>query len=180
MKPALLIGGIIVVAGVAGFLAFSGKGEQASQNNQEQTVQTEEKSNGSSMRALLASTNPQKCEFTDETEAGKTEGTVFIANGKMRGDFKIESKDQTSMSHMIIVDSTMHSWSDAYPTMGVKLAFDANASASSQTPGQPVDADKQIDYKCEDWSTDESQFALPATVTFQDMSSFMVPPLPAQ
>lgn len=116
----------------------------------------------------------QQCEFSD-METGSS-GSVFIADGKMRGDFSANAGGKATASHMINDGKDIYIWMDDQAT-GFKTSLTAMEEMSN-TEGmtgvnQTVDLNKQVDYKCESWSADQLKFAVPVEVKFQDMAAMM-------
>lgn len=120
-----------------------------------------------SFKDLLALGLSQKCSFDG--------GTVYVANGKSRGDF-------SPNSHMIVDGTTSYIWTDGEKT-GFKTTFDLNAQTSANMPtpagtsiSRSFDYDKEANYNCETWISDNSVFELPKEVTFQDFSALIPTP----
>jgi hypothetical protein len=96
----------------------------------------------------------------------------------MRGDFSSQVAGKTIASHMITDGTTSWVWSDAAP-QGMKMSFAGmnqpqqgqTAPASANT--NAIDPTKNINYKCGGWAADQSQFTIPANITFTDMSEMM-------
>lgn len=134
----------------------------------------------SSLKDLIAKNIAQTCTYSNSEGDVENSGTMFMAGGKVRGDFETKMKDgKTTKSHMIVDGNTSYIWSDD-SNMGFKSTFDekAGTTTSSKDSGTPAetgsfDASAGMDYKCSPWSADASKFALPKGVTFQ---SFGVPP----
>ncbi len=76
------------------------------------------------------------------------------------------------MSHMIVSDNVIYSWSDGV-LQGFKMAFGAAAAENNQAVQQSLDANKEFDFECGPWSADDSKFILPSGVTFSDAGSMM-------
>lgn len=121
------------------------------------------------LKALLALGVAQKCTFD--------QGTVYLAGGKVRGDFV----NTAGASHMISTGSTSYIWMDGQ-TAGFKMTFDVNATPNPSTSATPVpqgglDVNQQANYNCEPWTADSALFSLPKGITFQDLSKFMASPV---
>lgn len=153
---------VIVVAGGIWWWMMSGASA---------TQQAAPQSQSTSLKGLLAMGGSQKCTFTNSTANSESSGTVYVANGQMRGDFTSTSQGKVFQSHMIVKDATSYMWSDAMP-QGIKMSFDSMSSNSSQQSG--VDPNAQSSYSCSAWSADASLFVTPAGITFQELSA-MVP-----
>ncbi len=156
----------LIIIGSIGWFAFG-------KNTQTADAPTEAATQRTSMKALLALTTPQKCTFTDSTEMGNTSGTVYIKNGKMRGDFNAETSAGAMASHMIVSDNTSYVWTDQ-TVEGFKMSLDQTTEVETTNANtEAVDIDREVDYSCENWSGDESMFSLPSNVTFTDMNAMM-------
>lgn len=136
----------------------------------------------SSLKDLIAKNIPQTCTFSDNQGGVENSGTMYMAGGKVRGDFESKTTDgKTAKSHMIEDGNTSYIWSDD-SNMGFKSTFDSKATSAPGvkdlgTPSETgsFDASAGMNYKCSAWSPDASKFALPKGVTFQ---SFGVPSIP--
>jgi hypothetical protein len=115
------------------------------------------------IKSLLASGVPQSCTFTSEKQAS-TSGTVYIAGGKMRGDFTTTSQGQSMTGHLIIDSGYSYIWSDLL-TRGMKVAL-TEGSASATTANQGMDVNQSVSYTCKPWTPDASKFTLPTNITF--------------
>lgn len=177
------IGGVVVLCGAA-YLFWGGHGDRivtredaAMRNDQEmETVLSTEKK---SLRALLGMTESVACDFAvEDPHAGKSSGTVYIAGGKMRGDFSSVPPvgGKTIESHMIIVDDTTYVWSPEGMGYGMKMhvpeASDAAVNTTPSSDGAP-NWDAAYDYHCSSWTADSAKFALPTGVEFTDMEAMM-------
>lgn len=81
-------------------------------------------------------------------------------------------------SHMITDGTTSWVWTDAssaMPAEGMKMSFVASSTAMEGSKAQPqgVDPNQPMNYSCSGWTADGSEFILPASVTFTDMSAMM-------
>ncbi len=151
----------VIVIGIGIYMAMNAPGSAP----QEQATAT---SSPATLRELAASGTPQKCTFTS---ANSTSGTMYVAGGKVRGDFSAQVNGSAIMGHMIVMDNTSYVWMDGM-SQGFKNSFDA--SATTTTGSQGVNPDERVSYSCSSWSTDPSLFALPASVTFSAISSTSV------
>jgi hypothetical protein len=124
-----------------------------------------------SLKELMASNKPVKCEYSDtQADGSSVKGTSYIANGQVRGDFSSTANGQTMTGHMIMKDNMVYTWVDGQKT-GYKMSV--NASTTAQTSQQQVNVDQKMNYDCDNWNADNSMFTLPAGVTFTDMNAFL-------
>jgi len=163
-----VIGAIIVVGG--GWYAWSSMGGGTSGTTTTQEVAA---SSAMTLTSLMSSGVAQKCTFNDTSSTSQSSGTVYVGGGKVRGDFTAVSEGKTVQAHMISDGTTSYTWIDGMST-GFKMAMTAQTgSASSGQSSQGIDANKQLDYQCTQWAPDATEFQLPASVTFTDMSAMM-------
>lgn len=164
---------------IGGWYVLSGKGAEAPVG-QEQATSTSATS--MTLSSLIASNIAQTCTFDDAMSAAKTSGTVYVGDGKMRGDFSaVASSGETQQVHMISDGTTAYTWIDGMST-GFKSSMSAHPdTGAGSNPG--LDPSKALDYQCQPWTVDIGMFALPSGYSFTDISTLMqgtVPPLPSQ
>jgi hypothetical protein len=73
---------------------------------------------------------------------------------------------------MISDGKTMYVWSSALP-QGFKMPAPTPGMAPQPDTSQAKIYTQNVDYNCSPWTADASEFALPAGVTFADLSSMM-------
>ncbi len=157
---------VVLIAAGALYFTRGGKGDSMMQAN------TESKSMGS-IKDLMAR-GSSECTVSNKVANSESSGTVYVGNGKMRGDFKSVTVNpaMTIESHMISDGEYIYSWSSAMP-QGVKMAVAATQSGQPTGQNQQDFYNSQVDYDCNSWRVDESKFEVPSDVTFMDMSSMM-------
>jgi hypothetical protein len=165
-----VVGGVVVVGGAAVFVMNKPAGPVAPGGD----ANTPTPSAQMSMRELLGMSGPQRCTFTNNVQDPESSGVVYVAGGKMRGDFTSVAAGQTIQSHMIVDGETSYMWSDAMP-QGMKMAFADVGAQSGQGSGQSVDVNEKVDYSCSGWTADANMFALPAGVEFSDLGVLLPP-----
>lgn len=126
-------------------------------------------SSTASLKELFAQGKSQKCTFSHDGSGVGSSGTVYIASGKMRGDFNSTVDGKTVESHMIVNGDTAYIWSSSMP-QGIKMQFDAAAQAGQGNSGA-VNPDQRFGYDCSGWSADQSLFSLPSGITFTDLGA---------
>jgi hypothetical protein len=114
-----------------------------------------------------------KCVFDQNISGSQTSGTAFISGNKLRLDSKsvtqILSGSMNIESHVISDGTLIYVWSSMMPT-GIKMSVpDENATTSIETT-QGFDYDQVLDYQCAPWVVDTTEFDLPATIEFKELS----------
>lgn len=168
---------VLIVFGAGAFLMFknSSKTPVATQNSQTTVAEQKPAGNQKSIKDLLTSGQAQKCTYKDKMAEVDVEGTVYVADGKMRSDYTSKTGGQTIMGHMVVSDTKSYIWMDGQ-SMGMMMTFDPNkVSETAPTGTQSVDVNKLIDYNCSGWSSDSSVFTPPSNIKFQNLGEVKTP-----
>jgi len=176
----LIIGAVFVILllllGIGGFFLFNKSAVAPTQNQTSDTsnAPAENKSAVASLADLLTSGKTTQCTFNVATSnGGSTNGTVYVSADKMRGDFTITTKDgKASQMNMIRAGDDYYMWGGELPG-GIKMTFDAESIKTNTQANQYVDLNTKTDYRCSDWTADNSKFTPPSNVKFTDLSSMM-------
>lgn len=118
------------------------------------------------LKTLLSTTKPQTCTF--DNNKGST-GTVYVATGKMAGDFTTTSQGNTVTAHMIVDSGYSYVWT-GMTKMGFKIALVEAQKESTAASNQGVGLNETVSYSCKDWTVDASKFTLPADITFSTLN----------
>ncbi len=164
---------VLIILG-AGYFFFSPK-KTASPTTENNPVASAPKS----LNELLGLGTSQKCTFSSVNGSDTTSGTVYVAGGKMRGDFTSNVSGQSTSSHMIVDGTTSYTWMDGQST-GYKMTFNpetgATPSATGSQTSQGPDLNQKSDYNCSAWTADSSLFTLPADVKFMSLGDLLPTP----
>jgi hypothetical protein len=149
--------------------------EQSS--DESQTKKLEEDFDGQgTMNDLLGRGQNIECQITTINNSVASEGTFFVADQKIRGDFITESPDLegVSVSSIIIVDETLYVWTELDgESYGVKTVLQESGTESTKA-NEPVSLDEEVKYSCQAWAdVDQSVFIPPTNVLFQDLSEML-------
>jgi hypothetical protein len=177
----------LTVGVFAYFWLFSGSELQTAQEEMGEVVsqletQPESKTpetelNGfGTMNDLLGREKNLECQITTIDNSVASEGTFFVADQKIRGDFITESPDleETTVSSIIIIEGTMYVWTEIDGEFyGMKSQMQTATETDIQTQ-EPVRLDERVKYSCQSWKqVDQSIFIPPSDVMFQDMSQLL-------
>ncbi len=179
---ALILGALVIVAvlAVLAVLAYtqlskSSKSQQMAPAAVENT-QNQQSTRGS-IKSLLGLGKNVTCDITFPD--GNGNGTIFVVDKKMHGDFTTTAGDKTIESHMISDGDYAYFWSGI---QGTKMKIDQTAKATpipaASAQQQGADLNKDVDYKCSSWSPDNSKFMPPADVKFIDLTQGMTQTTP--
>jgi hypothetical protein len=145
--------------------------------NQSGTKAPEAELNGlGTMNDLLSREKSLECQITTIDNTVTNEGTFFVADQKIRGDFITESPDmqESAVSSIIVREDTMYVWTEiGGESYGVTFQMQSTNETDIQTQ-EPVKLDERVQYSCQSWErVDQSVFIPPTDVMFQDMSQVL-------
>ncbi|PIR79973.1 MAG: hypothetical protein COU25_02385, partial [Candidatus Levybacteria bacterium CG10_big_fil_rev_8_21_14_0_10_35_13] len=179
MQKQIIIGVAIIVLlllGAGGYFLFSKNSANPTQTQTSATNEAETTTENSAMSSLLdlvTSGKTTQCNFSVQSEAGTTEGTVYISGEKMRGDIETTTENgKTTQMYMIRDGDMYYMWGGELPG-GIKMTFDVDELKTNTQANQYVDLNSKTDYSCSDWAADASKFTPPPNVKFTDLSSMM-------
>ncbi len=193
MKYVVALGFVAVIVGVFAYTALF----ESPKASDEQTAVTENAMEEQSATSEAEESDPRtvgkstleqlrllgsnvECSIRFESESGgeKVEGTFFVADERVRGDFLTQSPDlEGEVLSSIILDGTMmYTWSEIEGEMyGMKMdtaMFEDNDQF--QQPQQSVSMDTEVDYNCVPWvQVDNTVFVPPSDVLFQDFGDII-------
>lgn len=168
--------GIIIVILVIMLVSSLGQKGPASTDGSVQPAQPAASAVRQSIHDLIASGATKTCTFSIAPTASTSgmSGTIYLASGDMRGDFvTTDTAGKATNAHMIIASGTDYLWTDTN-AKGVKVAWSVAASSTilSDRPGS-VNVNEPADYSCTSATPDQSQFTLPTTISFTDVTSMV-------
>ncbi|MGB4076152.1 MAG: hypothetical protein WBK28_00410 [Minisyncoccia bacterium] len=167
-----LLAAVVVIAGGVWFLSSKGTGNEGDALTGGDDTKQEAEGAGTFMD-LMTRAGSWTCSIQTTIENAASEGTTYIADGKIRADFTSSINGAIMTSHMIQADGYIYTWSDSLP-QGMKLPIpSSNDPAVSEAVA--FDYSQQVDYDCAPWVKDDAKFAPPAEVSFMDPGKFMPP-----
>lgn len=185
MSKGLVIAAVIIGAGVIGvgaYFVFSGSDLNNNQTNDTTSssqavadTKTSDQQSNASINKLLAENQNRACTFNFEDDGAQLAGTAYFAEGEQARMNYTHSKDgATTDGSMIITENSQTFWDN-----NTKKGFIYKTSAEDTTSQeQGVDTNKDINFKCVDWSVDTGYFSPPTEVTIIDLSSITAPVQP--
>lgn len=168
---------LVVIAGAFYFkhhAMMSSTATSQTENSKMQPVSNTPKS----LSDFLSMTGTLKCTFSNSTN--NSSGTVYVSNGKMRGDFQSTNNGTAQQSHMVNDGTFVYFWVDGQN--GTKMSLSAIKNEEAQVSGTPsnnsqpqggMDMHQKSIYSCSPWVANSSVFTPPASVTFTDYSAMM-------
>lgn len=111
------------------------------------------------LASLMEAEGAYRCTIEGESQIASS-GTIYIALGKLRGDFRTRvSGGITVASHLIATDGYVYTWSD-FSSKGIVTELDM----SGRVPGELLSS--AVHYYCSPWEADQNVFVLPPGVSF--------------
>lgn len=147
-----LIGGIVVVAVVAGGIWYTMNSDVTSTQSSE------------SIASLAAKSGSWRCDVAHTGENHAT-GIVFISGGKVQGDFNTDVPLGETQAHMISDNEYVYIWRS-----GMSTGFKSKLTVGSSGSADDQDFYYQTyTYRCSPWSPDNTKFTLPSNITFTEL-----------
>lgn len=169
---------IVIIAIIGGVILSQSKKATPSEEQTPPTQavkQTGEETFSGSILNLLKRGKNVSCTYKMTNEAGTTEGMVYMAGEKMKGEFKTVATNGQEFDSSIIRDSKYtYSWSSVMAG-GTKMKIEKDAEQGESTEAEKDDTTKSleqdVDLKCKGWSVDNSMFVPPSNIEFKDLSA---------
>lgn len=181
MKQSTIIGIVIVVAAAAlGIWYFSysnaGTGAQnetatttaATDNTGTQTVPA---AGSSTFRSIFTQDGNTQCDYTQTSTGMQGTSVIYIADGKMRGEFRTTTNGIVKATLMIYSGGYLYSWKEG-ATVGTKSSIKTLADLPEVIPSDLTSGavlgtgSNNVGWNCHSWAKDVKLFALPTYVTF--------------
>lgn len=174
IKLIAIVGGVLLLSVVV-FGGYRALSQPSSSETQVETTITPTVSDSSatSLSSFLTSQTDQQCTFTGTNE--NSSGTLYVGNGKARGDFAITTNNLSVQSHMISDGTNMYVWMDGQGqgfTMSLSEMEQAGQNLSPELKNT-LPIDNIGTHSCTPWTVDEQMFVVPTTVTFINPSALL-------
>jgi uncharacterized protein YxeA len=138
-----------------------------------QLADDSEMKGSASLRDLVMRNRPMQCTVNE----ADSQGTFYVADNNMRGDFTNTIDGKTMSGHMIVKGDTSYTWTEGEKT-GFKFTASGEANVETENSAEQktqVDLDEPINYDCRAWNKDNSYFEVPSDIEFTDFSAMMNP-----
>jgi len=165
---------IVVLVLVGGYFAFRGGRTEVTENEtggeQEGIVETSKKM---AFSEFVKQDGSYKCDVKQAMSDFENEGTVYISEGNISGEFTTIAEGRPMQTMFMMRDGYSYTWSSALPNMGFKVKVNTTlGDGGTDTSGTYSWNANQIgDYNCEAWNADQSKFSIPTNVKFQEMNA---------
>ena len=164
MNQNTIIGLVVAIVVVGGGAWYMSSHSDNNMNGQE----TAGEQGQSTFAALAAMGGSRTCHITVNTDGNASEGTVYIADGRMRGDFTSTVNGKAMTAHMLQADGYMYSWTDAM-AQGVKVSLAQAQQANTQSQG--INPNANVTYDCSAGVGAGASFDVPSNVSFMELGA---------
>ncbi|MFZ2621066.1 MAG: hypothetical protein WAX85_01010 [Minisyncoccia bacterium] len=179
---------VVLVLIILGWMFYSPKSGEAPVIETPSTVTTETKTNTilnttttpkpapkvtNTFPAIFTQAGSHECTYEQTSQSSKSKNTVYIADGKMRGEFRTtDSTGKTTASMMVYNSGVLYLWTEG-KGVGVRSTLKSVSdlpvaipqdltSGSVLSNGQNI-----VGWICHDWAKNNSLLAPPSYVKFQ-------------
>lgn len=125
----------------------------------------------SSFRSIFTQSGNHECLYEQVEASSKSSSRIYIADGKMRGEFRTETGGVNTANIMIYTGGTLYSWREG-ATTGRKSSIKSMAELPEAIPadltsggGFGVSLDN-VSWDCHNWAKDSAMLVVPSYVKF--------------
>ncbi len=128
---------------------------------------------GNTFHSIFSQNGSHECDYAQVTSAGQVENKIFIADGKMRGEFRTVTAGAGAGTANLMVynGGTLYAWQEG-KTTGTKTTIKTvsdlpTAIPTDLTSGGVVGSQlNSVGWTCHDWIKDSSMLTPPTYVAF--------------
>jgi hypothetical protein len=122
-------------------------------------------------RSIFTQTGNHQCDYTQAGTNSQANSVIYIADGKMRGEFRTTANGVSTASLMIYTGGYLYSWKEG-ATVGTKSSIKTIADLPEVIPSDLTSGailgtgSNNVGWNCHDWLKDTKIFTLPTYVKF--------------
>jgi len=129
-------------------------------------------SHTNTFHSIFTQTGNYECSY--ESVGGtsvRSSSVIYIADGKMRGEFRTTTNTVTSANFMIYNGGYLYAWKEG-ATVGTKTTIKTLADLPAIIPTDLTSgkilgvSDNNVSWDCHNWAKDDSVFVIPSYVKF--------------
>lgn len=125
----------------------------------------------STFRSIFTQNGNTQCDYTQTSAGMQGTSVIYIADGKMRGEFRTNTNGVAKATLMIYNGGYLYSWKEG-ATIGTKSSIKTIADLPEVIPSDLTSGavlgtgSNNVGWNCHAWAKDVKLFALPSYVTF--------------
>lgn len=181
MNKNTLIGGIIVLVLIALGIWYISSSNTGISPTTDTTATTSDSTTGNTsggttgnpntFRSIFTQEGNNQCTYEQVEASSRSTNVIYIADGKMRGEFRTMTGNDTASSLMIYDGGFLYSWEEG-KTTGKKTSLKSIADLPEAIPadissgaifGKSLD---NVSWDCHSWAKDAKVFVIPTYVKF--------------
>ncbi|MEK7601598.1 MAG: hypothetical protein AAB480_03660 [Patescibacteria group bacterium] len=122
-------------------------------------------------KSIFTQSGNHQCDYSQSNSTGQSTSVIYIADGKMRGEFRSTMSGASTASLMIYSGGYLYSWKEG-ATTGKKSSIRALADLPDVIPQDLTSgaiygtSANTVGWNCHDWLKDVKLFTIPTYVTF--------------
>lgn len=127
--------------------------------------------NPNTFRSIFAQSGNHQCSYEQVGASSRSSSVIYIADGKMRGEFRTTSGTETSANLMIYNGGILYSWREG-ASVGKKSSVTSIAEIPEVIPEDLTSgavfggSANNVSWDCHVWAKDAKLFLLPTYVKF--------------
>jgi hypothetical protein len=121
--------------------------------------------------SLFTATGNHECDYEQVTTTGRNSNVIYIADGKMRGEFRSTVNGNTTGTLMIYTGGYLYTWNEGMTT-GTKTSITKLSQLPSIIPtdfagGSIIGNNSEnVGWFCHNWNKDPAMLQIPSYVSF--------------
>lgn len=126
-----------------------------------------------SFTSIFTQNGNYECDYTSASTSAQSSSVIYLADGKMRGEFRTTNASGTTVANlMIYTGGYLYSWKEGSST-GKKTSIRTIADLPAAIPSDLTSAaifgtsENNVGWDCHPWARDTKLFSLPTYVKFQ-------------
>lgn len=123
-----------------------------------------------------------KCLVNQDYGTVTNNGTMYISNGVVRGDFNMKTQGLDINTNFIFKDGYTYTWTSQMPGKAYKMKlpvsgsdlslYMSNAINTMISNPQATQSGKDVGLNCSPWSPDQSLFSVPSNLTIEELPGY--------
>lgn len=126
----------------------------------------------STYQEFLNSGKSEICTFSANISGKSSSGTVYAAQGKIRGSFIVPYSGGTFQQHLLVDSYVAYLWTNL-DDKGVKFAVEETSANEGLL--ESLGNGSGVQYNCRDWKTDLGVFEVPSNIVFLEVNENTLP-----
>ncbi len=125
----------------------------------------------STFKSIFSQSGNHQCTYEQVGQTSRSNSVIYIADGKMRGEFRTVSGDVSSTNIMIYLNGYLYSWKEG-ATSGKRSSITSISELPQAIPSDLTSgavygtSGENVSWDCHDWLKDTKTFVVPRNIFF--------------